>query len=37
MHMPPISVPAAGWFFGSGLLGLVSMEKRKKTAHFLAE
>ena len=28
----PVPVPAAVWLFGSGLLGLISIAKRKKTA-----
>ena len=28
----PIPVPAAAWLFGSGLVGLVGMARRKKTA-----
>jgi len=36
-HMSPergavIPVPAAVWLFGSGLLGLVGIARRKKTA-----
>jgi len=30
--LTPVPVPAAFWLFGSGLLGLVGMARRKKTA-----
>jgi len=32
VEMNPVPVPAAVWLFGSGLLGLVSMARRKKAA-----
>jgi hypothetical protein len=28
----PVPIPAAVWLFGSGLLGLVGMARRKKAA-----
>lgn len=32
MYLAPVPVPPAVWLFGSGLLGLVGMARRKKTA-----
>lgn len=31
-QLTPAPVPAAGWLFGSGLLGLIRVARRKKTA-----
>ena len=29
-ELAPVPIPAAAWLFGSGLLGLVGMARRKK-------
>ncbi len=31
-NAPPVPAPAAGWLFGSGLMGLVGVARRKKAA-----
>ncbi|WP_424206737.1 VPLPA-CTERM sorting domain-containing protein [Sulfuricaulis sp.] len=30
--LAPVPIPAAAWLFGSGLLGLIGVAQRKKTA-----
>jgi len=32
VSLAPIPIPAAAWLFGSGLLGMVGIARRKKTA-----